>query len=184
MLKKGALVFAILFLSKLSSIAQFQNFPTAFEGLWEGELKIYKPATAEEPKSPFNKPKVLMQLEITPNDTAHCWNFTIRYISQGKPDERKYLLKRDSFSGSYIIDEQNSLKLYCYLMGNTLVERFSLPEKDITCIYKFSPDTVFTQIISSEITPVTWTGGSNGIPKIYSYLIDGYQDAILVKKKK
>ncbi|MDZ4758601.1 MAG: hypothetical protein SGJ10_10775 [Bacteroidota bacterium] len=183
MFKKVHLVIVLLVLSR-AAIAQVSSFPAEFEGLWEGELKVYKPSNIQDLSVPKSRQRVTMQLEITKNDTAHCWNFTIRYMSQGQPDERKYLLKRDSSSGSYIIDEQNSLRLNSYLLGNVLVERFSLPEKDITSIYKFSADTVFTQIISSEVAPVTWTGGSKGIPKIFSYEVDGYQDAVLVKKKR
>ena len=72
------------------------------------------------------RPKVIMQLDISKNDTAHCWNFIIRYVAQGNLDERKHLLKKDSFSESYIIEEQNTVKLYSYLRGNVLLEHFSL----------------------------------------------------------
>ena len=134
---------AFIYIYNNEVIAQTGVFPEPYTGLWEGELKIYNTNIKSTdpkatPESPFARPKVTMQLEISKNDTGKCWNFTIRYISQGKTDERKYLLKRDSFSGSFIIDEQNSVKLYTYLMGdNMLVERFSLPENDITSLYKF-----------------------------------------------
>ncbi len=183
MLKKTPLTIALFFVSGFL-MAQDVSFPTSYEGLWEGELKIYKPTNSKEPAMIFMRPKVIMQLDISKNDTAHCWNFIIRYVAQGNLDERKHLLKKDSFSESYIIEEQNTVKLYSYLRGNVLLEHFSLPETDVTCIYKFNTDSIFTQMISSEVAPVTWTGGSKGIPKIFSYLVNGYQDAILVRKKR
>ncbi len=183
MLKYIYITISFIFLSHLA-LAQSPLFPNPYEGLWEGELKMYRPINIKEPERDIVRPKVTTQLEITKNDSAHCWNFTIRYISQGNKEERKYLLKKDSLSGSYIIEEINGVKLYSYLLGTTLIERFSLPEKDIVSIYKFSADTVFTQIISSEVAPITWTGGSKGVPKIFSYFVDGYQDAFLIRKKR
>lgn len=186
-------IYIILFILSFSGLTTAQNiiFPAAYEGVWEGEFKNYKP-TAKLSKPGGEGPieaaeenvKVLMQLEISKNDTAHCWNLVTRFIVRGLVDEKKYLLKQDSFSKSIIIEDQNNIKLYTYLMGNVLIERFSLPEKDITGLYKFSNDSIFTQTITSDVAPITWTGGVKGLPKVFSYFVEGYQDAVLVRKKK
>lgn len=161
---------------------QAQNFLREYEGTYEGQLVIYRMQTPSE-KSGI-KQKVIMRVTIEKIDTAEIWKYELKYIVKSKiVEERKYLIKYDTLTGNYIIDELNSIRLNAYLYGNTLVERFALPENEIVSITKFEKNQLYTQIISSEAVPVTWSGTLNGSPKVFSYFIDGYQDAILSKIK-
>ena len=174
MTKKAFILFCWL-LSVGFAKAQ-NNFPAAWQGVWQGTLNIY---------GKVNKPmQVKMQLHILPADSG-TWQWQIVYIPNDKPaDVRKYkLLVNDSAKGHYTVDEQNSIAINGRLFGNAFITRFAVSGSLLLIKYEWVDGDIRFEVTSGDRENTTETGNQpqNGVPPVYVYSVGTYQTAMLKK---
>lgn len=176
---KGGLLWLALCLPGLSSgqsIRVEETFPTSWTGVWTGELTIYNAQGKAE--------SVPMQLRIFPLDSIGLFTWTIIYGSDRVSGMRPYLLRTiDAARGYYAIDEQNSIILENYLLGNKLVGRFEVQGKLLLSTVEKQGDTLVYEILSGDLAPVSTTGNQviegEAIPLVKAYPLAVRQFAIL-----
>ncbi|QEC42119.1 hypothetical protein [Pseudobacter ginsenosidimutans] len=167
-----------LFLSILTADAQeHPAFPGAFVGHWSGTLNWYTNG-ASEPR------KVNMELHIQPSkDSLHQYTWHIIY---GKPseDSRPYILKAaDTTKGHWVIDEKNGIILDQYWKGGKFSGAFSVGGTTILNSYWLENGALHMEFYSYPAKAITTTGnGTEESPKVDSYHIKSYQQAVLRRK--
>jgi hypothetical protein len=164
------LVFILL---PLTSWSQGDNFPTAWKGVWKGELHWF---TGNE-KVPKGIP---MELHIKQQDTADQYSWQLIYGSATE-DNRPYTLKpKDAAKGHWVIDENNGIILDVYLVANRLSAAFSVQGSTIFNNYWMENDSLYVEFYSISAKPVAVTGkGTSDSPLVNSYQVKSYQKAVL-----
>jgi len=90
------------------------DFPNSWVGDWVGELMIYNANGLQQ--------ILPMQLIINPLGDTADFTFTIIYGLDVETGTRSYILETiDAEKGQYRINEQNSIKIDAYLLGDKLV---------------------------------------------------------------
>ncbi|MFK8101825.1 MAG: hypothetical protein AB8G15_04855 [Saprospiraceae bacterium] len=156
------------------------SFPQTWEGIWVGELKIHN-ATGLVQTLP-------MELHILPLDSADLYSWTIIYGEDKIKGKRDYLLVPvDPTQGHYLIDEQNSIGLDAFLLGEQFYQRFSVAGNMLLTSTALREGQLVWEIISGSLTPVQVTGntqrGDEEIPEVSAFPIKVLQRAILLRKK-
>ena len=172
-------MYKLILFSILTTQIHSQTIPTEWMGKWEGTVDIWR----------FNEKidSFPMSLEISPRDTA--WSFIISYDkNQNKPDIRKYqLIKVNQPQGHFAIDEQNSILLDTYLVGDCMFTKFSGMGNDLQTRICLSNEQLEYEITSSHSAPVRISGneviGKDTIPEIRSYDVFTIMKAKLKKDK-
>ncbi len=166
------LIFTLLFLIVACSLSWAQEvpsiFPQAWEGKWQGELKIYNAKGLAQ--------KIPMELHILPIDTSESFTWSIIYGEDKEKGLRPYELKIvDAEKGHYIVDEHNSILLDAYLLGGKLFERFSVMGSMLLATTELRDDVLYYEIISGSETAVNTTGDTKvdeeDIPAVGSFPI-------------
>jgi hypothetical protein len=161
----------------LDTPKQFK-FPDDWYGEYKGELEIW---------SGRGKIQSLpMELIIAPTDTLGLYRWVIIYHQNGTPMPRDYRLKTiDASKGEYLTDEQNSIYMHAYLMGNKMYERFMVMGNDLMATHELLPGGMIqTEIIVSSSDSLSVTGGtSEDVPPVYDYRIMATQRALLKRVK-
>lgn len=162
---------------KTTSTSTKEDFPKSWEGIWKGNLSIYKGEGKQQ--------EIGMELHILPIDSTNTHTWTIVYVLEDKPSARNYeLLTVDAAKGHYQIDEHNGIILDNYLMNNTLYSRFKVSNSILTSSYEKQGDSIIFTIISGNAKPIATTGGtSEDIPPVDSYEIKVMQHAVLTLDK-
>ncbi len=156
--------------------ARAQNFPSDFEGHWQGELQWFKPGNAKAQR-------VNMQLIIQKTDTAGTWQWQLVYGEQNK-DNRPYLLKAvDTAKGHWVIDERNGILLDHFWVGNRLAGAFTVEHTTIINAFRREGDAILVEFYSTGSKEIRSSGGSGAIPPVSSYQAKAYQFAVLKKKE-
>lgn len=160
-----------------SSTSDKEQFPQSWEGVWKGNLSIYK--------GEGKKQELGMELHILPIDSTSTHTWTIVYVIDGKPSPRNYeLLTVDATKGHYQVDEHNDIILDEYLFNNTLYSRFKVGKSLLTASYEKQGESIIFTIIAGKAEPINTTGGTNeDTPPVDSYEIGVMQHAILKKAK-
>lgn len=154
------------------------SFPASWSGDWAGELQIFssKGMTQSLP----------MQLNIQPVDNSDDYTFTIIYGLDIEKGTRSYILKTiDASKGLYAIDEQNSIVIEAYLLGEKLVQRFEVMGNLLETFIEKRDDTLIWEIFSGKHEPASITGDTvqdgEDIPRVKTYPMGVYQKCILEK---
>ncbi len=166
----------ILFFILTGLQAKAQRSPAEFIGHWEGQIQWFQTGKPE--------PKVFkMQLRVFPADTAGQYTWQLIYGDTNQ-DDRPYLLKAvDSVKGHWVVDEKNSILLDQYYTGNRLCGSFSVGKNQIANCYWREGDSLIVEFLTSSTDPVAVTGGvSEDIPEVKSFMVKGYQRAVLRRK--
>lgn len=151
-----------------------QHFPDAWIGEWGGELKIYSGQGLAQ--------TLEMELHISALEKGK-WGWTIIYKGD-EVDERNYELNiKDASKGHYVIDEQNSILLDAFYLGNTLVSRFSVNNSLLMINYTFESDRVVFDVFSGNKDTSVVTGEEiTQVKEIRSYQMGTRQRAVLLKR--
>lgn len=158
------------------SIAQTAPFPKNWTGNWKGELQWYKTGTGAAQKVP-------MTLRIHPTDNVGTYTWQLIYGSAAQ-DNRPYLLiPADTTGTHWIIDEKNGILLDQYWVGNKLCGAFTVMGKTIINSYRVENDKMIIEFYSIGSEPIATTGdGTDEIPRVDSYHVGGYQQAVLKRQ--
>lgn len=177
---KQLAVIILIFFTAVTSTAQTKpakdssvGFPQVFTGKWKGTLTWF---TADKPAKTF-----VMRLNILPADSGH---FTWQIIyGDDMNDNRPYTLKQvDAAKGHWIVDENNSIILDSYWIGNRFTGVFSVNNATILDQYWIAEDGLHVEFIAYETAAVSVTGGtSNDIPPVSSYKIKSMQRGVLTR---
>jgi len=176
--------FPLMCINCLTSYAQDKDstrlivpeFPTSWVGDWRGELQIFGTAGLKQ--------SLPMQLKIQPIDSLPDYSFTIIYELDTENGERAYTLKTiDAAKGHYAIDEQNSIQIDAFLLGNKLVQRFEVMGNLLDTFIEKEGDHLIWEIFSGKLSPTSVSGNTNqageDIPEVKAYPMAVYQKCIL-----
>jgi hypothetical protein len=170
-MKIAGLLFTVLLSATLN--AQNKEFPVKWSGDWKGEVHWYKTGSSQPVK-------VAMEIRIHPTFKADVWTWQIIY-GEGSNDNRPYkLMAKDSSGVHWVIDENNGVLLDQYWVANKLCGVFTVANNTIINNYHLEGDTLIAEFYNFNASPVATTGsGTSESPKVDSYLIGGYQKAVL-----
>ena len=125
-----------------------------------------------------------MELHIQPSKDS-LYQFTW-HIIYGKPseDSRPYILKAvDTVKGHWVIDERNGIMLDQYWKGGKFSGAFTVGGTTILNSYWLENGNLHMEFYSYPAKAKTTTGnGTEESPKVDSYHIKSYQQAVLRKK--
>ncbi len=154
-------------------------FPASWAGVWEGDLVISTAAGVAQ--------TIPMQLHLLPvADSIYTW--TIIYGADTVAGRRPYLLKSiDRAKGVYVIDEQNSIGLESYLIGQTLYSWFEVEGNLLTTMVEPLEDgRLLYEIVSGKSEPVSTTGQQivegEEIPEVKAFPVRVRQRAYLRRR--
>lgn len=169
--------FLLLFMLLLtpSLFAQTSNFPADWTGHWKGELQWFKTGK-DEPQ------KVNMELHIQPGDSTGTFTWQIIY-GAATEDNRPYLLKPvNPAAGHWQIDERNGIVLDQFFVGNRFCGAFTVQNSTIINNYQLTGDKLVVEFYSLAAKPLGTTGsGTEDSPKVDSYRVGSFQQAVLTK---
>ena len=112
-------LFTFMDYSKAQNGSGLETFPNSWAGKWKGDLNIYNATGLAQ--------SVPMELHILPVDSTDYFTWTIIYGPDRQAGLRPYLLKPvDQEKGVYSIDEQNTIVMENFLLGNKLYGRFEV----------------------------------------------------------
>ena len=180
--KFSFLIFCLFFVFNLvgqdnvSSLVE-KDFPASWQGDWAGELQIFNAKGLQQ--------CLPMQLIIQPIKDSEDYSFTIIYGVDVEAGTRSYLLKTiNAEKGHYLIDEQNSIKIDAYLLGEKLVQRFEVMGNLLETFIEKRDDTLVWEIFSGkmkgEITGDTVLNGDT-IPPVQTFPMSVFQKCILTR---
>jgi hypothetical protein len=151
------------------------SFPQSFIGKWKGTLTW---TVAGKVPQTF-----AMRLNILPADSGQ-YSWQIIYGDDEK-DNRPYTLKAvDTAKGHWVVDENNSIILDSYWIGNRFTGAFSVQNSTIVDQYWLETDGLHAEFITYTTKPIATTGGTSAdIPPVDSYQIKSVQRGVLKKIK-
>jgi hypothetical protein len=174
-MKNIFLLLIIPFLIFSSAFAQsHHNFETEkWFGTWQGILKIYYPVKLME---------VPVTIEINKTHEPGKYGWKTSY-DNGKLEKNYFLITVDAEKGSYILDEDNTIKLDFYYADNTFYSVFQVEDAILTSRYTLENESIIMEVLSSNFKTPTITGKDSGdIKEVKSYPVFVTQKAILTKK--
>ena len=166
-----------IFLILFQPVCFAQNIPQDWLGDWYGKLTINVPKGTVA--------TIDMELHLSTTDNPYKWNYTIVYDEGESRDERKYtLIKSDSISGLYTIDENNGIIINEMNIENKMFQRFKINDNVIYGITTYEKGKITWELVSDFERHSLQTGnGDEEIPFVTSYYPINYQRAVLTKKK-
>lgn len=172
---KSVFLLAALALSAACK-AQPAAFPESWVGNWKGELSWYKTgATAPQ--------KVAMTLRIHPAEPKGTYSWQLIYGAGGEDNRRYKLIPKDTAGIHWVVDEQNGILLDQYWVGEKLCGAFTVMNNTIINTYRMEKDRLLIEFYSIGTKPVTTSGdGTDEIPKVDSYRVGSYQQAVLTRQ--
>lgn len=152
------------------------NFPDSWTGNWKGELQWYR-AGVDTPM------KVNMELRIHKID-SNTYTWQMIYGSE-TTDNRPYTLKAiDKKKGHWVTDENNSIVLDQYWVGNKFCGAFTVQNSTIINNFWMENGALIAEFIAIDKKPVATTGGKDAdTPPVDSYAVKSYQKAVLHQTK-
>lgn len=168
----------LLLLLPLFASAQTDSlpaFPGDFEGKWGGTLEIFRAEGIVQ--------SVPMELHILPiTDTSYT--YTIIYGEDKVAGKRDYLIVRGPDGPHHwICDEQNTILLDGYHLGNTYQSVFTVAGNYLIANVEYRDDHLVYTIQSGKEAPVRTSGAQahegEEIPEVKSFKVSGYQRSIL-----
>lgn len=155
------------------------RFPEDWLGYWEGDLKIMN-------KNGVNM-ELTMALDLKEMEYDSSYQWTLKYITEEKTDERKYLLKKGSDEENHwVVDEDNGIILDGYVLNNCLYVLFEVGNNRILTSYTLDKEKMIFENLVFKVTHVRTSGdlreGTISVP-VNSFLVSGLQKSILHKKQ-
>lgn len=175
---RSRLLISLLFCFSLPVFSQTDSlpaFPADFVGKWAGELQIFGPAGVVQ--------ALPMELHILPvSDTSYT--YTIIYGEDKVAGKRDYLIVLGPDGPHHwICDEQNSILLDGYYLGNVYQSVFTVMGSYLISNLEHRGDHLIYAIHSGRENPVRTTGGAQhegeDIPAVNSFKVTGFQRSIL-----
>ncbi|MBP7274137.1 MAG: hypothetical protein KA974_09860 [Saprospiraceae bacterium] len=167
------LIFLHITLQAMPNVADTLSFPATWVGNWRGNLHIYN-ATGKTQTIP-------MQLCIAQQDSIYTWN--IIYGEDAKDNRLYHLLTLDATKGYYLLDEQNSIRMEHYFIGDKLYSWFTVQGTQLLSTTALVGDSLIYEIVFGNNVAVSKTGNQqvNGedIPTVETFPIKGVQKATL-----
>lgn len=156
------------------------SFPDSWAGEWAGELQIFNNKGMSQ--------SLPMQLLIHPIEDSSDYHFTIIYGLDIEKGTRSYILKTiDASKGHYAIDEQNSIVIDAYLLGEKLVQRFEVMGNLLETFIEKEGDNLVWEIFSGKHEPSLVTGDTvqdgEDIPRVKTFPMGVYQKCVLSQVK-
>ena len=154
-------------------------FPADFVGNWHGELVVYSKDGAAQ--------TVPMQLRIHPlGDTAYTYG--IVYGEDEAKGLRDYIIvPGPDGPHHWVCDERNTILLDGYYLGGTYQSVFTVLGSYIVSTVRHGGDHLTYAIHAGRTEAVRTTGGTTHegeeIPAVESFLVTGFQRAILRRKR-
>jgi len=153
------------------------DFPNSWVGDWIGELMIYNAKGLQQ--------SLPMQLMIKPIEATKDFTFTIVYGVDVEAGTRSYILETlDAEKGQYSINEQNSIKIDAYLLGDKLVQRFEVMGNLLDTFLEKRGDNLVWEIFMGKMeahkTGDTVHQGDT-IPPVQTFPMHNYQRCVLSK---
>ncbi len=164
-----------------TTAADSLTFPESWEGIWTGELLIYKASGLAQ--------QLPMELHIIAiPDSVDQFTWTIIYGEDKEAGKRPYQLKVvDREKGIYAVDELNSIVLECYYLHNKLYSQYLVAGSRILVTNEVDGDRMLFEVIAGSDEPVSITGGETvdeeEIPAVSAYPITVAQRGVLTRKK-
>ena len=148
------------------------DFPKQWLGKWKGTLNWFQGLQIRQ--------SIDMELHILPADSTDQYSWRIIYGNQ-QQDNRPYLLKPfDKSRGHWLIDEQNSIILDQFLLGDRFCGSFTVEGNTIMNNYWLSGDSLVVEFYNMQEKPIAVTGGRDStVPRIKSYGMRSLQRAVL-----
>lgn len=177
---KQLFIFSFSLLFCICAFAQKKSaktFPQSWEGIWKGELEIYG--------SQGLTTKLPMEIHILP-DSANTWKWKIVYAPKDKPkDERPYTLRViDASKGHYVTDENNSIVLDAYYIGDTFWSWFEVEGTTLLVAERLHGKNLIMEIVFAGSKAINVTGGKDeDTPPASSFQVKGAHRAILKRSK-
>ncbi len=172
----GSLFFLLLMIPALGA----QSFPASWVGEWKGMLDIFN--TSGKVQS------VPMELHILPRDTAAgVYTWTLIYGEDKAAGKRDYLLRTvDASKGLYKIDEQNTIAMESYLLGDKFYSCFEVGGTLLFSSNELRDGVMISEIVSGKMEPVSITGGKEHegeeIPPVRTFPMGTMQRGVLRKE--
>ena len=125
-----------------------------------------------------------MQLKIHAIEDSEDYQFTIIYGIDEETGTRAYVLKTiDASKGHYAIDEQNSIIIDAYLLGEKLVQRFEVMGNLLETFIEKRGDSLVWEIFLGKNTETKITGDTvqdgQDIPRVKTFPMSNYQKCVL-----
>ena len=174
---KYALIIILMYFNSATLLCQSNvDFPNSWVGKWKGDMQIYA--------GPILTQTLPMQLHIMPTDSSNTFTYRIIYGQDTVAGDRPYLIKViDAKKGRYLIDEQNSIKIEAFLLGNQLTSCFEVQGNMIFDILEKRGDTLYWRLISGGMKTISTTGNTTYnnevIPAVNTYPMRILQSAEL-----
>jgi len=155
------------------------QFPEDWLGKWEGDLKIFN-------KEGVNM-ELTMALDLEEMESDSLYQWTLKYISEERTDERKYFLKKGyDHENHWIVDEDNGILLDGYVLSNCLYVLFEVGNNRIQTSYTLEGNEMIFENLVSAVEKIRTSGDimkdSITIPPVNSFVVSGLQRSILKKK--
>ena len=168
----------VLFMQSAFAKLDSLDFPRDWQGKWLGELKIYSATGLQQ--------NVAMELQILPLENEGEFTWTIIYGEDKEAGKRGYLLKTiDASKGEYLIDEQNSILLESYVLGEKFFNRYDVMGNMILITLEQQGKHLVFEVLSGKMDPVSITGDTifneEEIPAVKTFPLRVYQKAVLGK---
>lgn len=165
--------------STTSDVAKTAIWPDAWLGHWEGVVTL---SFADNDR----KREVNMSLDIADTDTAGQWSWTITYRDSSLNDVRPYtLIAQDSTYRHFILDENNSILLDQYLIGNHMMSRFAVDNTLLLASYYLEGNQLINEIVTGPMDDPRMSGetlpDSINVENVRSYPLKVLQRAVLKK---
>ncbi len=158
-----------------SIFAQDDSFPASWEGVWQGDLQVFKYGNEVQ--------RIPMSLTILPLGTDGQYTWAIQY---GKDESglRPYrLIPADPEKGQFAIDEQNGIVLDGFFQRDTYYSLFSVSGSLLQTRVQRDEDTLHYEITAGPMEALNTTGGQDSIPAVDSYAVPTLQRAILLRQE-
>ena len=129
-----------------------------------------------------------MELHIGPTDSVGIYTWSLIY-GDSAPDARHYLLRTlNAEEGIYTIDEQNTISIESYLVGDVFLSWFEVLGSFLATRIEHRRAFLSWEIVAGGIAPISTTGdsvmGGDTIPPVHTYPIRVRQHAQLYPKEK
>lgn len=164
----------LIFCFFLTTSGVHAQFPLGWEGHWQGKLEVYNKTGLQQ--------TIEMGLNII-SESDSSWKWQIIYGSGEQAQLRDYrLIKNKKEPNQFILDEQNSIKLYLSEIHSGLYSWFGVMQNELLVSYELQADQLHFSTISSQNNDYLITGGEDENPSVTAQKVRTIQKAILTKK--
>ena len=157
--------------------AKVYQFPQDWFGKYYGMLDVMNAKGIVQ--------KVPMELHILPTDSVNRQKFNIVYGADSLRSVRDYdMVTVDKAKGMYVLDENNSIGIHSFVIGNAIYDRFQVQGSNLQSVYRLVGNEIQYEIVVSQTDTLSVTGGTDAeTPPVIDYRVTVVQKAVLKRKK-